>query len=97
MKKLIRSEKLRPVIVIVALALVIALNAAASGLSHIDLSANRAATLSGQAQDAVRALNEPEIREEAVSRNLLSSAENVLYQLWKYNEKVIRKLSLPEV
>ena len=59
MKKLIRSEKLRPVIVIVALALVIALNAAASGLSHIDLSANRAATLSGQAQDAVRALNEP--------------------------------------
>ena len=33
MKKLIRSEKLRPVIVIVALALVIILNAAASCLS----------------------------------------------------------------
>ena len=59
MKKLIRSEKLRPVILIAALALVVALNAAAGGLGHIDLSSSRAATLSAEALGAVRALTAP--------------------------------------
>ena len=38
MKKLLRSEKFRPVILIAALAAVIALNAAAAGLGRVDLS-----------------------------------------------------------
>ena len=59
MKKLIRSEKLRPAILVAVLALIVALNAAAGSLGHIDLSSSRAATLSGEALAAVRALNEP--------------------------------------
>ena len=59
MKKLLRSEKLRPLIVLIALALVIAVNAAAAGLGRVDLSSHRAATLSGEALAAVRAVSEP--------------------------------------
>ncbi|MBQ8953491.1 MAG: Gldg family protein [Clostridia bacterium] len=61
MKKLLRSEKLRPVILLIALALVIALNCAVSGLGglHVDLSARRAATPSQEALAVARGVSEP--------------------------------------
>ena len=59
MKKLIHSEKLRPAILILTLALILALNAAAGSLGRIDLSSSRAATLSAEAMAAVQALKEP--------------------------------------
>jgi len=58
MKKLIRSEKIRPLVVILALALVIALNAAASGLPHLDLSPRRAATPADEAIALARSITE---------------------------------------
>ena len=61
MKKLLRSEKLRPLILLAVLVLAVALNGVVGGLGglHVDLSARRAATPAQEALAVARGVSEP--------------------------------------